>query len=73
MKNRLMRALALLMTLALVLSACVTAMATTYPYDTKSGESVKLRKSANTTSVVLANINAGDTVTVLGKTDRSVL
>ena len=70
MKNRLMRALALLMTLALVLSACVTAMATTYPYDTKSGESVKLRKSANTTSVVLANINAGDTVTVLGKTDQ---
>ena len=70
MKNRLMRALALLMTLALVLSACVTAMATTYPYDTKSGESVKLRKSANSTSVVLANISAGDTVTVLGKTDQ---
>lgn len=42
--------------------------APTYPYDTQSGESVKLRKSANTTSVVLANISAGDTVTVLGKT-----
>jgi peptidoglycan hydrolase-like protein with peptidoglycan-binding domain/SH3-like domain-containing protein len=69
MKNRLIRALTLLMVLALVLSACVTAAATTYPYDTQAGESVKLRKYANTTSVVIASINAGDTVTVLGKKD----
>ncbi|MEA4929390.1 MAG: peptidoglycan-binding protein [Candidatus Limiplasma sp.] len=61
------RALAMVLALVLTLSLTLGAKAATYPYDTQSGESVKLRKSANTTSVVLANINAGDTVTVLGK------
>ncbi|NLI21131.1 MAG: SH3 domain-containing protein [Clostridiales bacterium] len=67
MKNRLSRILALLLGFTLAMSAAVQAAATTYPYDTQSGESVKLRKYASTTSVVLATINAGDTVTVLAK------
>jgi len=60
-------ALALLMAVALLLSSCVTAGATSYPYDTQSGASVKVRKYATTTSVVLATVQKGDDVTVLGK------
>ncbi|MDD3921376.1 MAG: peptidoglycan-binding protein, partial [Eubacteriales bacterium] len=67
MKNRFMHALALLLALALVLSAWITAAASTYPYDTVSGDSVKLRKYASSTSVVLATINEGDAVTITGK------
>ncbi len=68
MKNRFVRALAILLAAALVLSACATAAAVTYPYDTTSGDSVKLRRYASTGSVVLATINEGDAVTILGKT-----
>ncbi len=67
MKNRLMRALALLTTVVMLTAVCVTASAATYPYDTQSGDSVKLRRYATKTSVVLATINEGDTVTVLSK------
>jgi peptidoglycan hydrolase-like protein with peptidoglycan-binding domain len=67
MNIRFMRVLALLTATVLLLSVCVTATAATYPYNTTSGDSVKLRKYANTTSVVLATINEGDAVTVLGK------
>lgn len=42
------------------------ALATTYPYDTTSGDSVKLRRSPNGSAVVLANIEEGDSITVLG-------
>lgn len=68
MRNRFVRALAILLAAALVLSACATAAAVTYPYDTTSGDSVKLRRYASTGSVVLATINEGDAVTILGKT-----
>lgn len=70
MKTRSMRALAIALGMILALSSVVYATAETYPYDTKSGESVKLRRYANTTSVVLATINAGDAVTILGKSDN---
>ena len=69
MKTRLLRMLAALLGMMLTLSTLVIASAATYPYDTTAGESVKLRRYANTTSVVLANISAGDTVTILGKSD----
>ena len=68
MNTRFKRALAATLALMLLLGAQIGATAATYPYDTQLGESVKLRKSANTTSVVLATINAGDTVSVLSKT-----
>ncbi|MCE5342008.1 MAG: peptidoglycan-binding protein, partial [Eubacteriales bacterium] len=67
MNIRFKRVLALLTATVLLLSVCVTATAATYPYDTTAGDSVKLRKYANTTSVVLATINEGDAVTVLAK------
>lgn len=70
MKTRVLRALAFALVIALALSSLVYAAATTYPYDTTSGDSVKLRKSANTSSVVLATINAGDSVTILSKTGK---
>ena len=70
MSNRFLRAMAVLMAFMLAMLTLANALATTYPYDTKSGESVKLRKSANTTSVALASISAGDTLTVLAKTDQ---
>lgn len=70
MKTRSMRALSIALGIVLALSSIVYATAATYPYDTNSGESVKLRKYANTTSVVLATINAGDAVTILGKSDH---
>lgn len=55
--------------LALLLPVLVPAFAaTTYPYDTQSIESVRLRKSASSNAVVIANISAGDTVTILGVT-----
>lgn len=71
MKNRFWGVLATVLALALMLGVLLptVAVAVAYPYETESGESVKLRKSANTSSIVLANINAGDTVTVLGKSD----
>ena len=69
MKTRLIRALAAaLMILTVVSFTAVGAVAATYPYDTKSGDSVKLRKSASASALVLATINEGDSVTVLGKT-----
>ena len=67
MKNRLTRILAGIAVLTILMTSTVWASATTYPYDTTSGMSVKLRKSASSVAVVLATINAGDTVTVLGK------
>ena len=68
MNIRLKRVLAVMLMLVLIISAAVEATAGTYPYDTQSGDSVKLRKSANATSLVLATINAGETVSILGKT-----
>lgn len=68
MKDRFLRTAAVLVALAVALASLVSAAAATYPYDTQAGESVKLRRSASTTAVVLATINAGETVTILGKT-----
>ncbi|HPS81018.1 MAG TPA: peptidoglycan-binding protein, partial [Candidatus Limiplasma sp.] len=70
MDTRWVRALAVLLGVILISTSLVYASATTYPYDTTSGDSVKLRRYANTTSVVLATISAGDAVTILGKTGQ---
>ncbi len=68
MKTRLMRALTVLLALLITVLSLAAASAATYPYETTSGDSVKLRRSASSSAVVLATISAGDTVTVLGKT-----
>ena len=70
MKTRIMRATAFAVALVLTLAVLVSASAAKYPYETVSGESVKLRRYANATSVVLATINEGDSVTVLAKTGK---
>ena len=68
MNNRFWRPMVALLAFVLLLSFTVGAFAAKYPFDTYAGESVKLRKTASTSSVVVANISAGDAVTVLGKT-----
>ena len=69
MKNRFVRAVAVMLLLSCLLLGASAAQAATYPYDTTSGEAVKLRRTASSSAVVLANISAGDSVTILGKTD----
>ncbi len=46
------------------------ASAATYPYTTQSQENVNLRKSANENATLLARIQKGDTVIVLGESGR---
>ena len=52
--------------LALLAPVAMSALAATYPYETISMDDVNLRSRANTSSVVLKRIKAGDTVTILG-------
>lgn len=66
--KRWMRLLAAVCAVALLLPLFATALAAAYPYDTVSMDDVNLRKRANTTSLVLKKIKAGDTVTILGVT-----
>jgi len=63
----LIRMVSAVLTLVLVLSLMMPALAASYPYDTISMDDVNMRKSASTSAVVLRKIKAGDTVTVLGK------
>lgn len=67
-KKHWMRFLAVLCALAVMLPVATSALAATYPYDTVSMDDVNLRSRANTTSIVLKKIQAGDTVTILGVT-----
>ena len=60
------RALAAVTVLALLAPVAMSALAATYPYETISMDDVNLRSRANTSSVVLKRIKAGDTVTILG-------
>ena len=53
---------------ALMISMVSSAFAAKYPYETVSMDDVNMRQRANTTSVVLKKIKAGDAVTVLGAT-----
>ena len=69
MITRLQRMTAILCGIAMVLSVFTVAVAATYPYDVKSADSVNLRKYASSSSVVLAYIQKGDTVTLLGETE----
>ena len=68
MRTRLQKITALVCAVILAVSATATVSAATYPYDTKSADSVNLRKYASSTSTILAYIKEGDTVTVLGET-----
>ncbi len=52
--------------ITLIVGCICTAHAVTYPYDTVCMGSVNLRRSANTSSVVLARLAQGDEITILG-------
>ncbi len=67
-KKRWMRFLAVACAFAMLLPIATSALAATYPYDTISMDDVNLRSRANTTSIILKKIQAGDTVTILGVT-----
>ncbi len=67
-EKRLARLMAALVAITLFLSLAMPALAASYPYDTTSMDDVNMRSRANTTSVVLKKIKAGDTVTILGVT-----
>ena len=67
MRTRLQRMTAILCCIMLAATMIATASAATYPYDVQSADSVKVRRYATSTSVVLAYIDAGDTVTLLGE------
>ena len=67
MRTRLQRMAAILCCLMMTATMIATASAATYPYDVQSVDSVKLRRYASSSSVVLAYIDAGDTVTLLGE------
>ncbi len=64
------RLLAGLICVVLLALCLAPASAATYPYETTSADSVKLRKAASTSAVVLANIPAGGAITVLGKSGK---
>ncbi len=69
LRKRIMAALVGLLLLCLpVLQGALAA--TAYPYDTVSAANVNLRRSANTSSVILKRIEKGDTVTVLGASGK---
>ncbi|HPJ02843.1 MAG TPA: peptidoglycan-binding protein [Candidatus Limiplasma sp.] len=67
MRTRLQRWTALVCGILLAVSAVITASAATYPYDTLSADSVNLRKYASQSSTIIAYIQKGDAVTVLGE------
>ncbi len=67
MRTRLQRTISVMVGLVLTVLAFAPATAATYPYDTQSADSVNLRKYASSSSVVLAYIQKGDTVTLLGE------
>ena len=60
------RLLAAVCVLALILPTVSTAFAASYPYDVISMDDVNMRSRANTSSLVLKKIKAGDTVSILG-------
>ena len=67
MRTRLQRILSIMFGLMLAVSALVPASASTYPYEIQSVDSVNLRKYASSSSVVLAYIEEGDIITLLGE------
>ena len=69
LRKRMMAALAGLLLFCLPLLQSAQA-AVSYPYDTVSAANVNLRRSANTSSVILKRIEKGDTVTVLGASGK---
>ena len=68
MRTRLQRIVSVMFGIMLAVSAIAPALAVTYPYETQSADSVNVRKSPSSSSVVLAYIESGDIVTILGET-----
>ncbi len=68
MRTRLQRIVSILFGMMLTLSAVLPAAAASYPYEKQSADSVNVRKYASSTSVVLAYIEEGDIITLLGET-----
>lgn len=66
--KRMTRLLALALAAALFLPVIGSALAAAYPYETTSMDDVNMRSRANTTSIILKRIKAGDTVRILGVT-----
>lgn len=64
------RLLAAVCAAVLMIAALPSALAVKYPYETISMDDVNLRSRANTTSMVLRKIKAGDTVTILGASGK---
>jgi len=67
MRTRLQRTISALLGVVMAVLAVMPAVAATYPYDTLSADSVNLRKYASSSAVVLAYIDAGDAITLLGE------
>lgn len=59
----------LMMALVLILSVVPAALAAqAYPYETKTAQSVNMRRQPNDSSVVLERLSEGDTVIIMGET-----
>ena len=68
MSIRKKRVLQVLLVTALLVFACSTALALTYPFLSTTTDSVRMRRSASGSATVLETIPAGTQVEVLGKT-----
>ncbi len=64
------RVLAIVFGIMLAVLPLFQASAATYPYDMQAMDDVNMRKTASSSSVVLAYIQSGDTVTLLGETGQ---
>lgn len=64
----LFRMVAAALVAAVLLTTMAPALAAAYPYDTFSLDDVNLRKRASANAVVIARIDAGDAIRILGKT-----
>lgn len=67
MRTRLQRFVSILFGMMIAVSAILPASAATYPYEKQSADSVNVRKYASSTSVVVAYIDEGDIITLLGE------
>jgi len=74
MRNRLFMGMTSRARLFIFLTACLLLLtyavnaSSLYPYDTKTEQSVNMRRSPHATSVILERIDKGETISVLGET-----
>ena len=67
-KNHLVKGLITLLLAALLTAVCSCALAAqSYPFTTVANDQVNLRRNASSTSTILARIQEGDSLTVLGQ------